>query len=569
MNHTISLIHAYRNLDLVRSDLNLMRTGINPNVIDDIVNSTNSKLVHASAHNQAMTNISYNIVTSMMEQIRNLGDVVLAHEDFDFQSFDVNFEKLYKEYLSYGPSAPSDAVEFNDTCTEFMFGLQCTHTDADGYGSVLPMQVADAHAYWFFDTYRYTFVIPCPENCVEDYILRALDAFADMFGHDIPDVRPWTLLITDIPIHDYTYEELRDDYGFTWTDVFSSQLVHGFNAGTSNTEWFGTPEEHFAMYIDHHNTNPFYRDYIDNQKELPVGVYTFPTLGELKTIKGVGIPDGLTKAINEGTDELKIAATFITAAILDPLVTNATSMTVIDREKYRENYYELCAAISQWDIFEWRDHPEFNPTSITPTMIGNMGFERPVYADINDLVAHLWNRVGGSHPEQDSFMPSKYMEALKEHDELLKSMARKLWAISAHVSSMHLGIRGHNAPDLWAVIPFPTVGNFSLVCHYMMQLDEYKKLKEDYTVGVMALDLMESTISLRTDEKIEVARVDKLAKYYGGGGHPQASGMHHDGFATVVKLYLQEISAYRKDINKHVKFADLFGNAQIVPLDEN
>lgn len=569
MNHTISLIHAYRNLDLVRSDLNLMRTGINPKVIDDIVNSTNSKLVHASAHNQAMTNISYNIVTSMMEQIRNLGDVVLAHEDFDFQSFDVNFEKLYKEYLSYGPSAPSNAVEFNDTCTEFMFGLQCTHTDADGYGSVLPMQVADAHAYWFFDTYRYTFVISCPENCVEDYILRALDAFADMFGHDIPDVRPWTLLITDIPIHDYTYEELRDVYGFTWIDVFSPQLVHGFNAEKSNTEWFGTPEEHFAMYIDHHNTNPFYRDYIDNQKELPVGVYTFPTLGELKTIKGVGIPDGLTKAINEGTDELKIAATFITAAILDPLVANATSMTVIDRAKYRENYYELCAAISQWDIFEWRDHPEFNPTSITPTMIGNMGFERPVYADINDLVAHLWNRVGGSHPEQDSFMPSKYMEALKEHDELLKSMARKLWAISAHVSSMHLGIRGHNAPDLWVVIPFPTVGNFSLVCHYMMQLDEYKKLKEDYTVGVMALDLMESTISLRTDEKIEVARVDKLAKYYGGGGHPQASGMHHDGFATVVKLYLQEISAYRKDINKHVKFADLFGNAQIVPLDEN
>ena len=80
---------------------------------------------------------------------------------------------------------------------------------------------------------------------------------------------------------------------------------------------------------------------------------------------------------------------------------------------------------------------------------------------------------------------------------------------------------------------------------------------------------MDSTISLRTDEKIEVARVDKLAKYYGGGGHPQASGVHHDGFATVVKLYLQEITSYRKDINKHVKFADLFGNAQIVPLDED
>lgn len=569
MNHTISLIHAYRNLDLVRSDLNLMRTGINPKVIDDIVNSTNSKLVHASAHNQAMTNISYNIVTSMMEQIRNLGDVVLAHEDFDFQNFDVNFEKLYKEYLSYGPSAPSDAVEFNDISTEFMFGLQCTHTDADGYGSVLPMQVADAHAYWFFDTYRYTFVISCPENCVEAYILRALDAFADMFGHDIPDVRPWTLLITDIPIHDYTYEELRDEYGFTWTDVFSPQLVHGFNAGKSNTEWFGTPEEHFAMYIDHHNTNPFYRDYIDNQKELPVGVYTFPTLGELKTIKGVGIPDGLTKAINEGTDELKIAATFITAAILDPLVTNATSMTVIDREKYRENYYELCAAISQWDIFEWRDHPEFNPTSITPTMIGNMGFERPVYADINDLVAHLWNRVGGSHPEQDSFMPLKYMEALKEHDELLKSMARKLWAISAHVSSMNLGIRGHNAPDLWVVIPFSTVGNFSLVCHYMMQLDEYKKLKEDYTVGVMALDLMDSTISFRTDEKIEVARVDKLAKYYGGGGHPQASGVHHDGFASAVKLYVQSISECRKDFMKHPKMSEIFKMGRVIEPIEN
>lgn len=569
MQHSINLLKAYRNLDLVLSELKEIRTHNRPGFLEELEKTSDSKVVHASINNMTMVGVSYNIVTSMMEQIRNLGNLVLSHEDFDFKASEPSFDDLYKEYLECGPNDPCDAVEFAEWCPDFIFGLQCTHTDADGYGSALPMQVADAHAYWFFDTYRYTFVIPCPENFVEAYILRALDAFADMFGHDIPDVRPWTLLITDIPIHDYTYEELRDDYGFTWTDVFSPQHVHGFNAGNHHTDWFGTPEEHFAMYIDHHNTNPFYRDYVDKQKELPVGVYTFPTLGELKTIKGVGIPDGLTKAINEGTDELKIAATFITAAILDPLVTNATSMTVMDRTKYRENYYELCAAISQWDIFEWRDHPQFNPTSITPTMIGNMGFERPVYADINDLIDHLWNRVGGIHPEHDSFMPSKYMEALKEHDELLKSMARKLWAISAHVSSMNLGIRGHNAPDLWVVIPFPTVGNFSLVCHYMMQLDEYKKLKEDYTVGVMALDLMDSTISFRTDEKIEVARVDKLAKYYGGGGHPQASGVHHDGFASAVKLYVQSISECRKDFMKHPKMSEIFKMGRVIEPIEN
>lgn len=572
MNHTISLIHAYRNLDLVRSDLNLMRTGINPKVIDDIVNSTNSKLVHASAHNQVTTNISYNIVTSMMEQIRNLGDVVLAHEDFDFQSFDVNFEKLYKEYLSYGPSAPSDAVEFNDTCTEFMFGLQCTHTDADGYGSVLPMQVADAFAYIHFDTYKYTFVIPCPEHDTESYIFIALDAFADMFGHDIPDVIPQTLLITDVPISMNVYKMLRDEYGFTWVDDFSPRNIHAFDVADDHTEWYSLPEEHFAMYIDHHATNPFYRDYIENHKELPVGVYTLPTLGELKIVGDVEIPEKLNDFIKDAPDDLKVAATFITAVLLDKLVQNATyifATDLMDTPGYRELYYSLCVSISQWDTFEWRDHPEFNPDNITPTMIGNMGFERPVYQDINDLVCQLWNSANFTHPVMSCFMPTKYVEALKEHDEILKQMARKLWAISAHVSSMNLGIRGHNAPDLWVVIPFSTVGNFSLVCHYMMQLDEYKKLKEDYTVGVMALDLMDSTISLRTDEKIEVARVDKLAKYYGGGGHPQASGLHNDGFANAVKLYVQSISECRKDFMKHPKMSEIFKMGRVIEPIEN
>ena len=572
MNHTISLIHAYRNLDLVRSDLNLMRTCINPDVIDDIVNTTNSKLVHASAHNQAMTNISYNIVNSMLEQIRNLGDVVLAHEDFDLQKFDATFDKLYKEYLAYGPSAPSDAVEFNDSCTKFMFGLQCTHTDADGYGAVLPMQVADAFAYIHYDTYRYTFVIPCSECFTDAQISRALDAFADMFGHDIPDVTPQALLITDVPIDMSIYKKLRDEYGFTWTDNFSPRDIHGFEVDDDCTNWYPLPDVHFAMYIDHHVTNPFYKDYIDDHKELPVGVYTLPTLGELKTVGDVEIPEKLNDLVKDAPDDLKVAATFITAVLLDNLVQNSTyvfATDLMDTPRYRELYYSLCVSISQWDTFEWRDHPEFNPDNITPTMIGNMGFERPVYLDINDLIYQLWNGANYLQPGMNCFMPTKYIESLKEHDEILKQMAQKLWSISAHVTSFNLGIQRHDAPELWVVIPFSTLGNFSLVCHYMMQLDEYKKLKDNYTVGVMALDLMDETVSFRTDEPIEKARVDKIAKYYGGGGHPQASGTHYRGLATVVKIYLQDISSYRKNVDHQIRFADLVGHATtIVPLDE-
>ena len=103
----------------------------------------------------------------------------------------------------------------------------------------------------------------------------------------------------------------------------------------------------------------------------------------------------------------------------------------------------------------------------------------------------------------------------------------------------------------------------------MMQLDEYKKLKEDATVGVMALDLMDSTISFRTDEKIEVARVDKLAKYYGGGGHPQASGLHNDGFTSAVKLYVQSISECRKDFMKHPKMSEIFKMGRVIEPIEN
>ena len=124
---------------------------------------------------------------------------------------------------------------------------------------------------------------------------------------------------------------------------------------------------------------------------------------------------------------------------------------------------------------------------------------------------------------------------------------------AAFVTSENLGIdtKELNCPEIWVVAPFPTMGNASLVAHYMMEEFPYEKLKENGTVGIIMFDPISTTMSLRTGERI--VRVDTLAKYYNGGGHPQASGMKDPTVASSLKLYLQEIANYRKDTKNHPK----------------
>ena len=184
-----------------------------------------------------------------------------------------------------------------------------------------------------------------------------------------------------------------------------------------------------------------------------------------------------------------------------------------------------------------------------------MGFDNQLSFEMERILNGIWdeNTDVAIDCEDRDIINSVYLENMSDNNEFLKKVAQQLWFTAAFVSSENLGIDANklNCPEVWAVTPFPTIGNASLVAHYMMVTDAYDLLKRDKTTGIIMYDPVSTTISFRTNETSVC--VDKLAKFYNGGGHPQASGCKDPTFAASLKLYLQKIANFRKDTENHPK----------------
>lgn len=518
------------------------------------------------------------IVTSFINQIELVGRILINNVNADKDLYDgedgwrLTFNQLYKISKTESTNATAE-FEYDGRCN---FGLQCTHVDADGFGALLPLTIANSLQAGSDGYQKYVFHIECPNGTSDECIMIGINLIRDMYcdAKGIPN----PLLITDIPIELSTYDLLKD-MGYTWVDKFTEAAMYGFewihdelpNGVVSDKcymDWNYNVNE--AMLIDHHVTNPFYHEFKTNGTPLPVGVYVCPTLGELKTLKGVTIPDELKFEVNlehrsskiPNIDDLKISATYITEVVLND---NVRGMIEHDirymnedcnaYDEYSERYHSICQAISQWDTFEWRDRPEFNEKSVRPIWIGNMGYNKPILEEMNDLLRDIWeeNTDIAINYEDRELIRQEYFDELAANNRSLRNMADKLMYDAAIVSSENLKINSErlHCPKIWVVAPFPTIGNASLVAHYMMVSDAYGKLKENDSVGIIMFDPMTTTISFRTDET--VVFVNELAKFYNGGGHPQASGCKDPIFATSLKLYLQKIATYRKDTKNHPK----------------
>ena len=518
------------------------------------------------------------IISSFINQIELVGRILINNVNANKDLYDgedgwrLSFDQLYKISKTESTNA-TDEFEYDGLCN---FGLQCTHVDADGFGALLPLTIANSLQAGGDEYQKYVFHIECPNGTSDECLMIGINLIRDMYC-DTKGI-PNPLLITDIPIEIATYDMLKD-MGYTWVDKFTDASMYGF-------EWIHNElpnsvvfdkcymdynyDVNEAMLIDHHVTNPFYVEYKKNGTTLPVGVYVCPTLGELKTLKGVIIPEELkfepslayhsVKIPN--VDDLKISATYIAEVVLNG---NVRGMIEHDirymnedsnaYDAYSERYHSICQAISQWDTFEWRDRPEFNENSVQPIWIGNMGYNKPILEEMNDLLRDIWeeNTNIAIKYEDRELIRQGYFDKLAANNRSLINMADKLMYDAAIVSSENLRINSErlHCPKIWVVSPFPTIGNASLVAHYIMEKSPYEKLKENGTVGIIMFDPMSTTLSFRTDET--VVCVDKLAKFYNGGGHPQASGCKDPIFATSLKLYLQKIATYRKDTKNHPK----------------
>ena len=519
------------------------------------------------------------IIESFVEQISDLGYIMIENINGTKESYvdkdtgiRYNFDALY-EISRSERTIPVIEFTHDSVCN---FGLQCTHIDADGFGSLLPLTIANSLQSGSDGYQKYVFHIECPNGTSDECIMIGINLIRDIY--DNAKGIPNPLLITDVPIEIPTYDLLKE-LGYTWVDNFTTESMYGYercgkreyNAGTGlitnkcYVDWNYDVNE--AMLIDHHVTNPFYVDYKKNGTPLPVGIYVCPTLGELKTLKGVTIPEELEfKSVIEANgfdiDKLKISATYIAEVILNSFVDELLTDDEIyingdedDYLDYRERYHQICQAISQWDTFEWRDHSEYNPENLDPKWIGCMGFDTPILQEMKKILYDIWDENTNIAMDCDcrEIIDSNYVDYWSSTDSALHLLSEVLMDSSAIVSSENLGIDAKklNCPDTWIAAPFPTIGNASLVAHYMMLLDEYKDLRKDVTVGIIMFDPISTTISFRTNETS--VSVNELAKHYNGGGHPQASGCKDPIFASSLKLYLQKIAAYRKDTKNHPK----------------
>ena len=523
------------------------------------------------------------IITAFSNQIDLIGNILIHNVNDnkecynDENGWQMTFEQLYDISKTERTSAVIE-YEYDSQCN---FGLQCTHVDADGFGSLLPLTIANSLQTGTGGYQKYVFHIECPNGTSEECLMIGINLIRDIYG-DMKGI-PNPLLITDIPIEIVTYDLLKD-MGYTWVDKFTEAAMYGFERFRKDP----IPENYTrdiisnkcymnfnydvneAMLIDHHMTNPFYHEYKTNGTPLPVGIYVCPTLGELKTLKGVTIPDELKFESNPeyqsskipNIDDLKISATYITEVVLNDIVREMIEDDVLYTNEdegaydiYSKRYHSICQAISQWDTFEWRDHPEFNEKTIRPIWIGNMGYDIPILEEMDDLLSDIWEESTNIAIDYGAreIIPDGYFKVMDYNNTSLFNMADKLLYNAAIVTSENLGIDSEklNCPTIWVVVPFPTIGNASLVAHYIMEKSPYEKLKENGTVGIIMFDPMSTTLSFRTDET--VVCVDKLAKFYNGGGHPQASGCKDPIFATSLKLYLQKITTYRKDTKNHPK----------------
>lgn len=521
------------------------------------------------------------IITSFIKQIELIGGILIHNVNEDkylYNDEDVwklSFDELYNISKTERTNAVAE-FEYDGRCN---FGLQCTHVDADGFGSLLPLTIMNSLQSGGDGYQKYVFHIECPNGTSDECLMIGINLIRDIYG-DMKGI-PNPLLITDIPIELATYDLLKD-MGYTWVDKFTEAAMYGFewchnelpNGVVSDKCYMDyNYDVNEAMLIDHHVTNPFYHEYKTNGTPLPVGVYVCPTLGELKTLKGVTIPEELKFESSSfvyhsseipNVDDLKISATYITEVVLND---NVRGMIEHDirymnedynaYDEYSKRYHSICQAISQWDTFEWRDHPEFNEKSVRPIWIGNMGYDKPILEEMQELLTNIWEEntdINLAYAYRD-LIRQGYFDELSANNRNLLKMADALWYDAAIVTSENLRIDSEklNCPNIWVVVPFPTIGNASLVAHYIMLNSQYEKLRENGTVGIIMFDPISTTISLRTGERI--VRVDTLAKFYNGGGHPQASGCKDPTFATSLKLYLQEIANYRKDTKNHPKMA--------------
>ena len=408
--------------------------------------------------------------------------------------------------------------------TEFAFGFQCTHTDADGLGSLIPVAAIDAINYKS-PVPTFTLYYPCAEY-KSDYLIRIC---ASIFGQ-VVNVEPDHIIISDISMNSDTYLFLKVAYPHLVVVQELSPMEYG-NLGME-----GIP----FLYIDHHATNPYLND--TEEQFLIAPMY--------EDLVRLIERDSVFKTIPNEMRYLeshKISATYIMCVVCNNLYRSIYDYHRPDKNcldpKTKDSYQrlincsidtlnDLSLAISDWDTFEWRDHPRKAYRPLSPIEVGNLGFSKNPIKLFEPVINYIWSQ-GFRNVPITQYLPDALMNDIQMANDATNTIVNATMEKGKWIQTNLL-----SEIDNWFVFGFPTVGNASVICHYIMESEMYQEKRKEGTCGIVMLDLYTDTVSFRTNEDINVSRVDTIAKQYGGGGHPQASGCRNANLADKLKTEL-------------------------------
>lgn len=315
-------------------------------------------------------------------------------------------------------------------------------------------------------------------------------------------------------------------------------------------------------YIDHHPTNPFkkyFEDFskVDDIKDTTIkeliqhgGILVVPTYAEFSRrmpeyVKYDVYLEPVVEAASRN-ETCKVSATMLSWLMFRKFICKVNG--ILDtKEPVRRlirAFDSVLSDISQWDTFEWRDHPEFNSGTETIFVMATPFYETPV--KLFTTVLQYWvnnfrsNIIFGHtlipfaesdivdyalmYPEETRSMS---VAAQKIMDKEVTTAIRTGVFTTLDVLMRTSVANKENYSEFGAcgdenvlLVEYPSVSQPSM---YVQKIFERFVEKDvDKPDIILLFGFTVKQMSLRTTST--VIRLDKIAKELGGGGHPQASG---------------------------------------------
>lgn len=499
------------------------------------------------------------VVATVYEQIQRAVDIAAYDLESNLNYSTVQLPTLHLTHID------SDAMGCMFVTEATELSMMKYHASRKHGGNRLytrPIHVMNGNSYLDFR---------CRLAALVYYIAFNRDA-AGMSGRYIPTMVSITDIGPKVTTVNAILSLLAGEFVLTPEDLL---MVADGNLSIHLTEPGVLPNWSIFSYIDHHPTNPL-RKYFDDLRK--VDEIIDPTLGNLIIHDGIlvvptysefsrrmpkyltyDVPMEPNVAAATHDETCKVSATMIGWMMFRKFICKVNGIVDAYESARRliRAFDAVLSDISQWDTFEWRDHPEFNSETETILVMATPFYENPM--KLFTTVLQNWVNIFRSDivfgNKQSPYAKNDIVDYGLMYPEETRSMsaaAQKIMdkevatAIRTGVfTTLDVLMRtsmankedysefGACGDEKVLLIEYPSVSQPSM---YVQKIFErFEETDGDKPDIILLFGFTVKQMGLRTTSN--VIRLDKIAKELGGGGHPQASGFTNGIVLDYVRNY--------------------------------